>query len=150
MLERKGKISDLKEIYILETMIFKDEAWTKEMLKTELLNAENSKTLIIEEYGKILGYVISRSFFEEYYILNLGVFPPRQKEGIGTILLSSFLNSIKNSSSVFLEVKKSNFHAIKLYKSSGFKIFGERKKYYKDGSSALLMNYVKNIEYGLV
>ena len=143
MLERKGKISDLKEIYILETMIFKDEAWTKEMLKTELLNAENSKTLIIEEYGKILGYVISRSFFEEYYILNLGVFPPRQKEGIGTILLSSFLNSIKNSSSVFLEVKKSNFHAIKLYKSSGFKIFGERKNYYKDGSSALMMNYRK-------
>ena len=143
MLERKVKISDLKEIYILETMIFKDEAWTKEMLKTELLNAENSKTLIIEEYGKILGYVISRSFFEEYYILNLGVFPPRQKEGIGTILLSSFLNSIKNSSSVFLEVKKSNFHAIKLYKSSGFKIFGERKNYYKDGSSALMMNYRK-------
>ena len=143
MLERKGKISDLKEIYILETMIFKDEAWTKEMLKTELLNAENSKTLIIEEHGKILGYVISRSFFEEYYILNLGVFPPRQKEGIGTILLSSFLNSIKNSSSVFLEVKKSNFHAIKLYKSSGFKIFGERKNYYKDGSSALMMNYRK-------
>ena len=143
MLERKGKISDLTEIYILETMIFKDEAWTKEMLKTELLNAENSKTLIIEEYGKILGYVISRSFFEEYYILNLGVFPPRQKEGIGTILLSSFLNSIKNSSSVFLEVKKSNFHAIKLYKSSGFKIFGERKNYYKDGSSALMMNYRK-------
>ena len=143
MLERKGKISDLKEIYILETMIFKDEAWTKEMLKTELLNAENSKTLIIEEYGKILGYVISRSFFEEYYILNLGVFPPRQKEGIGTILLRSFLNSIKNSSSVFLEVKKSNFHAIKLYKSSGFKIFGERKNYYKDGSSALMMNYRK-------
>ena len=143
MLERKGKISDLKEIYILETMIFKDEAWTKEMLKTELLNAENSKTLIIEEYGKILGYVISRSFFEEYYILNLGVFPPRQKEGIGSILLSSFLNSIKNSSSVFLEVKKSNFYAIKLYKSSGFKIFGERKNYYKDGSSALMMNYRK-------
>ena len=143
MLERKGKISDLKEIYILETMIFKDEAWTKEMLKTELLNDENSKTLIIEEHGKILGYFISRSFFEEYYILNLGVFPPRQKEGIGTILLSSFLNSIKNSSSVFLEVKKSNFHAIKLYKSSGFKIFGERKNYYKDGSSALMMNYRK-------
>ena len=143
MLERKGKISDLKEIYILETMIFKDEAWTKEMLKTELLNAENSKTLIIEEYGKILGYVISRSFFEEYYILNLGVFPPRQKEGIGTMLLSSFLKSIKNSSSVFLEVKKSNLKAIELYKTIGFKVFDQRKNYYKDGSSALMMNYCK-------
>ena len=124
-------------------MIFKDEAWTKEMLKTELLNAENSKTLIIEEHGKILGYVISRSFFEEYYILNLGVFPPRQKEGIGTMLISSFLKSIKSSSSVFLEVKKSNLNAIELYKTIGFKVFDQRKNYYKDGSSALMMNYCK-------
>ena len=90
MLERKGEISDLKEIYILEKMIFKDEAWTQEMLKTELLNNENSKTLIIEEHGKILGYFMSRSVFEEHHILNLGVFPPRQKEGIGTKLLISF------------------------------------------------------------
>ena len=31
---------------------FKDEAWTQEMLKIELLSSENSKTLIIEEHGE--------------------------------------------------------------------------------------------------
>tara|TARA_B100001248_G_C27345778_1_gene438654 strand:+ start:741 stop:1178 length:438 start_codon:yes stop_codon:yes gene_type:complete len=143
MLERKGEISDLKEIYILEKMIFKDEAWSQEMLKTELLNNENSKTLIIEEQRKILGYFMSRSVFEEHHILNLGVFPPRQKEGIGTQLLISFLKSTKNSSSVFLEVKKSNFPAIGIYKTNGFKVFGERKNYYKSGESALMMHYRK-------
>ena len=77
----------------------------------------STKTLIIEDYDRILGYLMSRSIFEEHHILNIGVFPPRQKEGIGTKLLSSFLKSTKSSSSVFLEVKKSNFHAIKLYKN---------------------------------
>ena len=42
----------MNEIYQLEKMIFKDEAWTQEMLKIELLNNENSKTLIIEENGE--------------------------------------------------------------------------------------------------
>ena len=44
MFKRKGKISDLNEIYLLEKMIFKDEAWTPKMLKIELLNNEKSKT----------------------------------------------------------------------------------------------------------
>ena len=143
MYERKGDISDLNEIYQLEKIIFENEAWTQEMLKIELLRNENSKTLIIGENGKILGYLMSRSVLAEHNIVNIGVFPPRQKEGIGTMLLNSFLKSIKNSSSVFLEVKRSNLNAIELYKTIGFKVIDRRQNYYKDGSSALIMSYCK-------
>ena len=150
MVKRKGNLLDLEQIYALEKMVFKNEAWTIDMLKIELLCRNNSETLIIEENRLILGYFIYRKLLSEYHILNIGVSPLRQKEGIGGVLLKDFLKNIENISTVFLEVKKSNFPAINLYKKNGFKVFGERKKYYKDGSSALLMNYVKNIEYGLV
>ena len=150
MVKRRGKLLDLDQIYALEKMIFKNDAWTIDMLKIELLCTNNSKTLIIEENELILGYFIYRKLLSEYHILNFGVNPLRQKEGIGSIFLKDFLNDLENISIVFLEVKKSNFPAINLYKKNGFKVFGERKKYYKDGSSALLMNYVKNIEHGLV
>ena len=150
MVKRRGNLLDLEQIYALEKMVFKNEAWTIDMLKIELLCRNNSETLIIEENRLIIGYFIYRKLLSEYHILNIGVSPLRQKEGIGGILLKDFLNDLENISTVFLEVKKSNFPAINLYKKNGFKVFGERKKYYKDGSSALLMNYVKNIEYGLV
>ena len=150
MLKRKGNLLDLEQIFALEKMLFKNEAWTIDMLKIELLCTNNSETLIIEENRVILGYFIYRKLSSEYHILNIGVSPLRQKEGIGGILLKDFLNDLENISTVFLEVKKSNFSAINLYKKNGFKVCGERKKYYKDGASALLMNYVKNIEYGLV
>ena len=150
MVKRRGNLLDLEQIYALEKVVFKNEAWTIGMLKTELLCRNNSKTIIIEENKLILGYFIYRKLLSEYHILNIGVSPLRQKEGIGGIFLKDFLNDLENISTVFLEVKKSNFPAIYLYKKNGFKIFGERKKYYKDGSSALMMNYVKNIEYGLV
>ena len=150
MVKRRGNLLDLEQIYALEKMVFKNEAWTINMLKVELLCRNNSQTLIIEENRLILGYFIYRKSLSEYHILNVGVFPLRQKEGIGGILLKDFLNDLENNSTVFLEVKKSNFPAINLYKKNGFKVFGEREKYYKDGSSALLMNYVKNFEHGLV
>ena len=150
MVKRRGNLLDLEQIFALEKMAFKNEAWNIDMLKIELLCRNNSETLIIEENRLIVGYFICRKLLSEYHILNIGVSPLRQKEGIGGILLKDFLNDLENISTVFLEVKKSNFPAINLYKKNGFKVFGERKKYYKDGSSALLMNYVKNIEYGLV
>ena len=102
IVNRRGKLSDLGQIYALEKMIFKNEAWTIEMLKIELLCRNNSETLIIEENNLILGYLIYRKLLSEYHILNIGVSPLRQKEGIGGILLKDFLSDLENISTVFL------------------------------------------------
>ena len=60
MVKRRGNLLDLEQIYALEKMVFKNEAWTIEMLKIELLCGNNSETLIIEENRLILGYFIYR------------------------------------------------------------------------------------------
>ena len=127
IVKRRGKLSDLGQIYALEKMIFKNEAWTIDMLKIELLCTNNSETLIIEENRVILGYFIYRKSLSEYHILNIGVSPLRQKEGIGGILLKDFLNDLENISTVFLEVKKSNFPAINLYKKMVSKLLVKEK-----------------------
>ena len=82
-------------------MIFKNETWTLDMLKIKLLHFNNSETLKIEENGLTLGCLIYRRLLMEYYILNMGVFSLRQKEGLGSILLKDFLNDLENISSVF-------------------------------------------------
>ena len=139
----EGCLDNIQEIYTLEKQIFKDEAWTLKMLQFELSNSKISRTLIIHEGRFILGYCIFRMYARECQILNFGVLPQRQQEGIGSILLTKILKNLTRNSSVFLEVKKSNFPAINLYKKHGFNIFGIRNNYYKDGSSALLMEYQK-------
>ena len=126
IVKRTGNLLDLEQIYALEKMVFKNEAWTINMLKIELLCRNNSKILIIEENRLILGYFIYRKLLSEYPILNIGVSPLRQKEGIG-VLLKDFLKDLENNSTVFLEVKKSNFAAINLYKKNGFKVLVQKK-----------------------
>ena len=138
-----GSLENIQEIYKLEKLIFKGEAWTLKMLEFELSNCEISRTLIIQESRFILGFCIFRIYAQECQILNFGVLPKRQQEGIGGILITEILKRLTRNSSVFLEVKKSNFPAINFYKKHGFNIFGVRNNYYKDGASALLMQYQK-------
>ena len=137
----EGCLENIQEIYTLEKQIFKDEAWTLKMLQFELSNSKFSRTLIIQEGSFILGYCIFRIYEMECQILNFGVLPQRHQEGIAGILRTKILKNFTRNSSVFLEVKKSNFPAINFYKKHGFNSFGIRNNYYKDGASALLMQY---------
>ena len=51
--KRKAVLLYYEQIYTLEEMIFKNKAWTLNMLKIELLCIYNSKTLIIKKNGLI-------------------------------------------------------------------------------------------------
>ncbi len=68
IVKRRGNLLDLEQIYALEKMVFKNEAWTKNMLKIELLCRHNSEIFIIEENRSILGYFIYRKLVSEYHI----------------------------------------------------------------------------------
>lgn len=54
-------------------------------------------------------------------------------------MLEAFQQTCGGWDQVVLEVRKSNIPAIKLYEGMGFKVAGERPKYYKDGETALIM-----------
>ena len=58
MFKRKAVLLSYEQIFTLEKMIFKNKAWTLNMLKIELLCIYNSETLIIEKNGLILAYFI--------------------------------------------------------------------------------------------
>ena len=64
MVKRRGNLVDLEQIFALEKMVFKNEAWTIDMLKIELLCRNNSETLIIEENRLIIGYFIYRKLLK--------------------------------------------------------------------------------------
>jgi len=57
--------------------------------------------------------------------------------------LNYFLKELPTNSSVFLEVKESNFSAISLYKKLGFVKQYIRNRYYADGSYAINLLYRK-------
>ena len=139
---------DLDIIFKIEKEIFK-QPWTKESINDELNRSRNKLNIIAEIDGKIIGYFFSHFFENEAHILNLVIDIPFQHKGNGRIFLNKIINQHLKDVNVFLEVKRTNFPAINLYLSSGFKEINIRKQYYSDGEDAIEM--VKKVNtYGLV
>ena len=99
---------------------------------------------VLKNETDIIGYYIALFASDECELLNITVKSGLQKKGFGQLLLEDLLNECrkKNIVNIFLEVRKSNSLAIRLYENNGFNEVGVRNNYYqnRDGKEdAILM-----------
>ena len=82
---------------------------------------------------KVAGYAGLQAVLDEGYITNVAVRPDCRRQGIAGKLLQVFLDFAKGNHLAFLslEVRASNYDAIALYGSRGFRSVGRRKNYYE-------------------
>lgn len=92
------------------------------------LLATPSVFLIERSHGFILGRVIT----DEAELLTLAVHPAHRRAGIGTALVTAFLDACRarHARRAFLEVAIDNAPARALYARTGFDTRGRRKNYY--------------------
>ena len=110
-------------------------------------------SLVLKEDKKVIGFAILSVSTEESHLLNIGLTSSKRGRGLGRELLEKMIMAanVMGSKKIFLEVRISNVIAIDLYKASGFKEIGLRKKYYrlKEGrEDAILMS--KSLKKGLL
>ena len=89
--------------------------------------------LVAHQGGAVIGYVIAHHAVDEAEILNLGVIPARQRQGIGRVLVQRILAHLREQgvTTVFLEVRESNMAARHLYRALGFTDVSRRRDYYR-------------------
>ena len=110
-------------------------------------------SLVLKEDKKVIGFAILSVSTDESHLLNIGLTSSKRGRGLGRELLEKMIMAadVMGSKKIFLEVRISNVKAIGLYKASGFKEIGLRKKYYrlKEGrEDAILMS--KSLKKGLL
>lgn len=74
-------------------------------------------------------------------LIYLYTVPRYRRQNIGLALLQEWELELKERGrvkTIFLEVRKDNVPAQRLYDVFGMKLIGQRTKYYKDGSDALI------------
>lgn len=94
--------------------------------------------------GALVGYVVGWYVLDEAEIANLAVSPSDRGKGLGRALLDAILHDANSRgvSDVYLEVRRSNTAALKLYRSRGFEQVGMRKGYYRTPvEDALILRY---------
>ena len=119
--------------------------WNQNQWKNEL---ENDYVTAIGLYldRSILGVCVFHKIFDEAEIRYLSVHPSYKRRGLGKKLIFNIFKKCRNENikRIFLEVSTKNKQALNFYNYFGFKTISIRKKYYKDGSDALLKE--KNVK----
>ncbi|MEO1926679.1 MAG: ribosomal protein S18-alanine N-acetyltransferase [Gammaproteobacteria bacterium] len=87
---------------------------------------------VLECDGNIIAHTVMSVAAGEAHILNICVHPDYQGQGLGRKLLEHLLELVldHNVDMMFLEVRPTNFGAIKLYLDVGFDEIGMRRNYY--------------------
>lgn len=88
------------------------------------------------------GFVLARLAGDEAEILTLAVAPAARRRGLGAALMAGAMVVALTrgaASAMFLEVAEGNAAARALYLALGFAEVGRRRRYYADGSDALVL-----------
>lgn len=108
----------------------------------KLLQDERWLLLVASQSLRVVGIFTGLMIVDELQIDNVAVADGWRQKGIATELLSIAMEVAqkKGMETAILEVRSSNFPALKFYERHGFTITGRRKNYYQNPpDDALLM-----------
>ena len=122
----------LDEVAELERICF-STPWSRNMLAEELDNLLSAYLVALDDGDRVVGYAGVQVILDEGYITNIAVRPECRRQGVAAKLLQVFMDFAKANKLSFLtlEVRASNYDAIALYGSRGFRSMGRRKNYYE-------------------
>ncbi len=107
--------------------------WSKELFDEELKRAA-AHYFVVEEDGKVAGYMGYWEAPQEAHIINLAIAPDFRNRGLGQEMMDHCLDyaAKRGAQLATLEVRQSNAAAQRLYEKCNFRVVAIRKKYYSD------------------
>lgn len=132
----------VNDIHLIDKSAFHDY-WTAENFLCDIAT-DTRCYLGLFENQKLVAYLSLNTVLDESDVIRIAVDKEYQGKGYGKELLTYSFQYLKilGVNKIMLEVSDINDRAIGLYKSLGFKQIFVRKKYYSDGSNALIFEKI--------
>jgi len=125
-------LDDLDAVIAIEQTAY-SHPWTRGNFRDSLNPLFDAQCLWLD--GELLGYFLAMRGFEEMHLLNITVAPAHHGQGWGHMMLDalSLMSRHAGAQWLWLEVRQSNWRALKVYERYGFKQVSLRKDYYPAG-----------------
>lgn len=134
---------DVDEVVVIEQLCF-SAPWPREVFLEELgRDWANIDMLRIVADGPVVAFVNYWIVEDEIHILNVATRPQNRRTGLARQLLEHVIARAheRHCRAITLEVRRSNFAALHLYRKQGFRPSAVRPKYYEDNDEdAVLMD----------
>jgi ribosomal-protein-alanine N-acetyltransferase len=133
--------NDIEQIYALERACSQNP-WTRDGIASSLSSRDSIFWVLENQENGLIAFACSSLILDELHILEVAVHPCRRNAGLGALLINQLIQTAaaKNARRAYLEVRRSNRSAIRLYEKCGFTEDAVRTGYYGDGEDAVFMS----------
>jgi ribosomal-protein-alanine N-acetyltransferase len=137
---RDATPGDTAAVAALEQALFSTDAWSEASVAAELAGPGRQALVAVED-GTVVGYVVTLHGPDVVDLQRIGVDPRHRRRGTATALLDTVLSRAGHTGAdrVLLEVSAVNSAALAFYTAAGFVEIDRRRRYYRDGSDAVVM-----------
>jgi ribosomal-protein-alanine N-acetyltransferase len=124
----------------LEVDLFGPDAWSEGSLRDELAGP-GRRAVVLDSGAEVLGYAVTMRAGDVVDLLRIAVRRDHQRQGLAALLLADGLAAARTDGAerMLLEVSAGNTAAVHFYAAQGFSRIDVRRRYYRDGSDALVL-----------
>ncbi|MEV5329295.1 ribosomal protein S18-alanine N-acetyltransferase [Nonomuraea fastidiosa] len=134
--------ADLPAVMEIERITFPLDAWSEGMMRGELADMPRTRHYVVALVDdEIVGYAGLAAAADQADVQTIAVLEKHRRSGIGSAMLSELLDEARRRGAreIFLEVRADNPAAQSVYRRFGFEEIGTRRRYYDDGTDAIMM-----------
>lgn len=131
---------DVPAVAALEQGCFGVDAWSTASVLSEVVGPGRA-AVVAEHDGEIVGYALVAFTGDVADLQRIAVQESHRRAGLGRALLAAALAAAADGGAgrVLLEVSDANAAACAFYAADGFSVVDRRRRYYRDGTDALVM-----------
>jgi [ribosomal protein S18]-alanine N-acetyltransferase len=148
LIERISSSEDLDAVAALEAATFTNP-WTREMLERELVQSDVARVYVVRLPGRrVAAFCACWLVYDELHINTIAVDANLRRQGLARALMTHILDeaAAQGAARTFLEVRRSNLPAQRLYENLGFAVAGVRRNYYTNPEEDALVLTRANAE----
>ncbi|HEX7649536.1 MAG TPA: GNAT family N-acetyltransferase/peptidase C39 family protein [Noviherbaspirillum sp.] len=137
--------TDIASLLALENASFLGDRLSRRNFR-HLLAGGNALTLLDEQDGRLRGYImlLFRADTSVSRVYSIATHPEYFGQGVaaGLLMASEQAALARGSVMIRLEIRKDNKASLRLFRTRGYRIFGEYHAYYEDGEDAFRLEKI--------
>ncbi len=140
---RPAAVADVPAVVALEERAFGADAWSAVSVESELVGPGRHALVAVDTDDSVVGYAVTMTAGDVVDLQRVAVAPAWRRQGVARSLLGALLGDVRASvvrpDRMLLEVSAANTDALAFYAAEGFTEVDRRRRYYRDGTDAVVM-----------
>jgi ribosomal-protein-alanine N-acetyltransferase len=140
---RSATAGDVDAVHALEVRLFGVDAWSPRSVHEELTGPR--RVAVVACDPDVVGYAVTMTSADVVDLQRIAVDPGHRRAGVAHRLLARVTEQAR-ADRMLLEVSAANVGALGFYAAEGFGEIDRRRRYYRDGTDAVVLQRVLDRE----